>query len=62
MTEWEFLTDRMASFRNIIICSDFNIHIDNPSDTEAKIFTDTMEALGHQQHVNFQTHHAGNTL
>ena len=23
---------------------------------------DTMEALGLQQHVNFQTHHAGNTL
>ena len=52
----EFLTDCMASYRNIIICSDSNIHIDNPSDTEAKIFTGTMEALGLQQHLNFQTH------
>ena len=58
----EYLTDWMASYRNIIICSDFNIHIDNPSDIEAQISMDTMEALGLQQHVNFQTHHAGNTL
>ena len=35
----KFLTDWMASYRNIIICGDFNIHKDNPSDTEAKIFT-----------------------
>ena len=34
----EFLTDWMASYRNIIICSDFNIHKDNFSDTEAQIF------------------------
>ena len=58
----EYLTDWMASYRNIIICSDFDIHIDNPSDTEAQIFMDTTEALGPQQHVNFQTHHASNTL
>ena len=58
----EYLTDWMASYRNIIICGDFNIHIDNLSDTEAHIFIDTMETLELQQHVNFQTHHAGNTL
>ena len=52
----------MAFYRNIIICSYFNIHIGNPSDTEAQIFMDTVEALGLQQHVNFQTHHAGNIL
>ena len=58
----KFLTDWMASYRHVIICSDFNIHIHNPSDTEAQIFIDTMEALGLQQHVNFQTYCAGNTL
>ena len=58
----EFLTDCMASYRNIIICSDFNIHINNPSDMEAQIFMDTMEAFGLQQHVGFLTHHAGNIL
>ena len=58
----EYLTDWMAAYRNIIICGDFNIHVDNPPYTEAQIYMDTMEALGLQQHVNFQTHHAGNTL
>ena len=53
----EYLTDWMASYR-IIICGDFNIHIDSPSNTEAQIFMDTIGTLGLQQHVNFQTHHA----
>ena len=47
----DYLTDWMTSHRNIIICWDFNIHID-----------DTTEGLGLQQHVNFETHHAGDTL
>ena len=36
--------------------------MDNPSDMEAQIFMDNMEALGLQQHVSFHTHHAGNIL
>ena len=58
----DYLTEWIAFFRNIIICGDFNIHIDDPSDTKVQIFNDTMEALGLQQHVSFPTHHAGNTL
>ena len=58
----EFLTNWMASYRNLLICGDFNMHIDNPSDMEAQIFMDTMEALGLQQHVSFQIHQAGNIL
>ena len=58
----DYLTDWMASQRNIIICGDFNIHINDLMDIEAQIFNDTMHALGLQQHVNFKTHHAGNTL
>ena len=57
-----YLSDWMASHRNIIICADFNIHNDDLTDIEAQIFNDTMEALGVQQHVNFKTHDAGNTL
>ena len=56
------LTEWMASFRNIIICGDFNIHIDDPYETKKQIYKDTMEALGLQQHVSFPTHHTGNTL
>ena len=58
----DILTEWMASFRNLIICWDFNIHIDDPNDTEAQIFNDTMEALALQQHIGFPTYHAGNTL
>ena len=31
----DYLMDLLASFRNILICGDFNIHIDDPNDTEA---------------------------
>ena len=34
----EFLTHWMVTYRNILVCSDFNMHIDNPTDTEAQIF------------------------
>ena len=53
----EFLTDWMATYRNIIVCGDFNMHIDNidnPTDTEAQIFIDTMEALGLKPIVNLE--------
>ena len=49
----DYLTEWMVSFRNIIICGEFNIHIDDPNDTEAQIFNDTMEVLELQQHVRF---------
>ena len=58
----DYLTDWMASFRDILICGDFNIHIDDPSDTEVQILNNMMEALELQQHVSFETHCAGNTL
>ena len=36
------------------------MHINDLTDTEAQIFNDTMEALGSQEHVNYETHCAGN--
>ena len=57
-----YLMDWMASYGNILISGDFNIHIDGSNDTEVQIFNDMMEALGLQQHVNLETYHAGNTL
>ena len=58
----EFLMDWMTSYRNVIICGGFDLHINNPSDKEAQSFMDTMEGLGLKQHVSFQTHHVGNIL
>ena len=54
--------DWMTYYRNDIICGDFNLHINNPSDEEVQRFIDTMEALRLQQHVSFQSHHTGNIL
>ena len=52
----------MASYRDIIISGDFNMHIDYLTDTEAQIFNDTMDALQLKQHDSFETHHAGKIL
>ena len=56
----EFRTNWMTSYRNVLICEDFNMHTDNPLDMVVQTFMDTMEALGLQQHVNFQIYQAGN--
>ena len=58
----DYLIKWMVSHRNIIICGDFNIHIDDLNYIEAQIFNNTIEALGLQQYANFESHHAGNTL
>ena len=58
----EFLTKALSEHQNIILAGDFNIHINNWDDPEANILMDAMIALGLKQHINFITHHSGNTL
>ena len=58
----EFLTDLLTDCRNIILLGDFNMHIEDSSDTEAQTFAESVEALGLTQHVNFTTHVEGNIL
>ena len=60
LTEW--LAESLVNDENIIIMSDFNIHITRGEDEDATIFMNTMEVLAFQQHVNFSTHRIGNTL
>ena len=48
--------------KNVIILGDFNMHINNPNDTDANILIDILEALGFQQHIDFSTHQHGSTL
>ena len=57
-----FLAGALSQHQNVIVASDFNMHINNQDDPEANILMDTMTALGLQQHTNFITHHSGNTL
>ena len=60
-TEW--LTEQIGNYDNLYITGDFNIHVNNTTmDDEASAFVDSMEALGLEQHCNFMTHKAGNTL
>ena len=58
----DYLIKWMGYDRDIIICGNFNMHIDDLTDIEPQILNDTTEALGLQQHVNFETHHDGNIL
>ena len=54
----EFLADH----RNILILGDFNVHVKNKDDPDAKVSSDMMEALGLDQHINFSTYRSNNTL
>ena len=56
------LPDQLVENDNVLILGDFNIHINDQTDEDAGIFTDTMEALELSQHVEHPTHRLGNTL
>ena len=57
-----FLTDFLAKYTDTIIMGDFNMHINDPTDGDAMVFMDTLEAMGLDQNVTFDTHQKGNTL
>ena len=58
----EFSTVLLTNHTNNIILGDFNLHISDDQDTDAAIFSDTCEALGLYQYINFSTHKSGNVL
>ena len=58
----EWLPQVLTNHNNIIIARDFNLHVNDESDTDASIFIDTMEAMGLQQHVTYPTHKSDNIL
>ena len=66
MPDWmhstDHLTDVLTNNQSNVILGDFNMHIDDPTDTEANIFNNTMAALGLSQRVKMPTHQLGNTL
>ena len=55
----EFLAEALSPHQNIIIVSDFNMHINDQDDPEANILMDAMMALGLQVHTNFAAHCKG---
>ena len=52
----------MTSNTNLVVLGDFNIHVNDIDDPNARIFLDTMTALELKQHVRGPTHKSGNCL
>ena len=46
----------------LVLAGDFNIHIDDISNSDARVFTRTLESYGLDQHVVGQTHEKGHAL
>ena len=59
-TEW--IGEHLTSDKNLVITGNFNVHVNDQEDPDAQILTNITSALGLNQHVNFSTHRAGNTL
>ena len=59
-TEW--IWEHMANDKNLVITRGFNVNVNDQGDPDAQIFSDITSALGLNQHDNFSTHRAGNTL
>ena len=59
-TNW--LPGQLVENDNVLILGDFNIHINDQTDEDAGIITDTIEVLGLSQHVEHPTQRLGNTL
>ncbi len=56
-----FLEQNVIHQKNPIILGNFNIHINDPKDSEAMDFATTLSVMGFDQHVDF-THRQGNIL
>ena len=54
--------DIVASNTNLVILGDFNIHVNDVNDPNARIFLDIMTVLGLKQHVRGPSHKSGNCL
>lgn len=58
----EFLQSVVLSSRRLLICGDFNIHVDEPNSPDTKRFMDLLESFSLEQHVVTPTHVHGHTL
>ena len=58
----ELLTNKLPQYQNSILLGDFNVHIEDQTNTDADVFNETMTALGLEQHISGPTHVRLNTL
>ena len=57
-----FMCDLQLQSKNILILDNFNLHVNDKSDTNAQQFIDMVEASRLKQWIKFPTHKHGNTL
>ena len=57
-----WIAETLENDKNLLICGDYNLHVNNSEDENAANFLDMTTALGLKQHVKFATHTSGNTL
>lgn len=58
----ELLPKTSIGFDCIVISGDFNIHADNPSNSDTKQFTDLLDSFEFSQHDVGPTHKKGHML
>ena len=58
----EYLESLLLCKEQLLITGDFNIHVDDPQDSNARKFLELLEGLGLEQHVDKPTHRDRHTL
>ena len=58
----ELLTNKLPQYQDSILLGDFNVHIEDQTNTDAVAFNETMTACSLEQHILGPTHVRGNTL
>ena len=58
----DLLTTLQSNYNNIIIFGDINMHMEDPTNLNASILQDSVNAFNLTQHVKITTHNKGHTL
>ena len=57
-----YLESLLLCKERLLICGDFNIHVDSVDDPDSVKFRDLLESVGLRQHVKKSTHTNGHIL
>ena len=58
----EFIGDIFLKYKHILICGDFNLHIDDNTHRNTRHFNEIISSYGLEQHVHESTHEDGHCL
>lgn len=59
---YNFLEILSINYSNLLICGDFNVHVNKPTETFVSDFSDILNTFSLSQSVHVPTHRLGNTL